>query len=195
MKTALKKTEITRKTKETEISVLLSPEPGLCEIDTGIGFFDHMLTAFAVHGGFGLRVKAKGDLQVDDHHTVEDVGIVLGQAFAQALPDKTGIERFGRALIPMDESLASAAVDFSGRGFLVFHADFRWQKCGEMETAMVGEFFRALALNAGLTLHLNLLYGENDHHKIEALFKAAARAFRAALEVTGKTMPSSKGAL
>ena len=185
----------TRKTKETDITIALSLDGGAVEISTGIGFFDHMLTAFAVHGGFGLKVHTEGDLYVDCHHTIEDTGIVLGQAFAQALPDKTGIERFGRALIPMDESLASAAVDFSGRGFLVFHADFRWQKCGEMETAMVGEFFRALALNAGLTLHLNLLYGENDHHKIEALFKAAARAFRAALEVTGKTLPSSKGAL
>lgn len=194
MKTALKTSEIQRKTKETEIVVCLSPEGGV-DIDTGIGFFDHMLTAFAVHGGFGLKVKAKGDLQVDDHHTVEDVGIVLGQALAAALPDKTGIERFGQALIPMDESLASAVVDLSGRGFLVFHADFRFQKCGEMETAMAREFFQALAVHAGLTLHLNLVYGENDHHKMEALFKAAARALRSALRVTGTSLPSSKGAL
>lgn len=167
-----------RRTKETDIRLMLNLDgSGQAEIHTGIGFFDHMLTAFAVHSGFDLNLRCVGDLEVDCHHTVEDTGIVLGQAFAQLLQDKSGINRYGTASIPMDEALAQCAVDFSGRPFLVFQADFTAPMLGSFATEMTEEFFRALAMNGGITLHLNLLYGKNDHHKTEALFKAAAHGF------------------
>ncbi len=191
MRTALE----TRKTKETDITVELSLDGGTVDISTGIGFFDHMLTAFAVHGGFGLRIKAKGDLYVDGHHTVEDTGIVLGKAFAQAFGDKSGIARFGSFYVPMDEALAFAAVDVSGRPFLAFRADFSQERTGEYDLCLTEEFMRAFAMNAGVTLHIRLEYGSNAHHEVEAIFKAAAHALRLATAKTGGGVLSTKGSL
>lgn len=192
----MRKAEITRTTKETDIKLSLSLDGGEVEISTGIGFFDHMLTAFAVHGGFGLKVKVSGDLEVDDHHTVEDTGIVLGQAFSKALGDKSSIELFGSFYVPMDEALAFASVDVSGRPFLVFDADFPQEKCGEYTSAMTLEFMRALAFNAGFTLHIKALYGCNSHHIIEAIYKACAHAVRLAVKDNGSGEAlSTKGLL
>lgn len=175
--------EITRKTKETDITVKLNLDGGDVKIDTGIGFLDHMLTALGVHGGFGLEVSAKGDLYVDGHHTAEDVGITLGQAFAKALGDKSGIMRYGSAFIPMDESLGFCSLDISARPFLVFNAEFSNERVGEFDTCLTEEFMRAFAFNAGITLHLRVEYGTNDHHKIEALFKALAYSLKTAVRV------------
>ena len=180
----------TRKTKETDITIALSLDGGAVEISTGIGFFDHMLTAFAVHGGFGL-----GDLYVDGHHTVEDTGIVLGKAFAKALGDKSGIARFGSFYIPMDEALAFAAVDVSGRPFLAFRAEFSQERTGEYDLCLTEEFLRAFAMNAGITLHVRLEYGANAHHEVEAIFKAIAHALRLATAQTGGGVLSTKGSL
>lgn len=177
--------EINRKTKETDICVKLDLDGGEVNIDTGIGFFDHMLTALAVHGGFGLDITAKGDLNVDGHHTVEDVGIVLGTAFAKALGDKSGIMRYGSAYIPMDEALGFCAVDVSARPYLVFKADITNERVGDFETCLTEEFMRAFAFNAGLTLHLRCEYGSNGHHIIEALFKALAHALKNAVRLNG----------
>ena len=188
--------EQTRKTKETDVTVSLSLDGGDVEISTGIGFFDHMLTAFAVHGGFGLKVKTIGDLEVDCHHTIEDTGIVLGKAFAKALGDKAGIVRFRSFFVPMDEALAFAAVDVSGRPFLVFQAEFPEERVGGYDTCMTQEFFRAFAMNAGLTLHLRLEYGKNSHHIAEALYKASAHALRLAVAPSGSGEAlSTKGTL
>lgn len=187
--------EITRKTKETDITVKLDLDGGNADISTGIGFFDHMLTAFAVHGVMGLTVNATGDLQVDGHHTVEDVGIVLGKAFKEAIGDMKGIARYGTAFIPMDEALGFASIDISGRPFLVFNAEFSDQRIGEFDTCLAEEFFRAFAFNAGVTLHLKCEYGKNDHHIAEALFKAAAHAVKAAKAVSGNEILSTKGVL
>lgn len=187
--------EITRKTKETDITVKLDLDGGSVDISTGIGFFDHMLTAFAVHGGMGLTVKAKGDLHVDGHHTVEDVGIVLGKAFNEAIGDMKGISRYGTAFIPMDEALGFASIDISGRPFLVFNAEFSDDRIGEFDTCLAEEFFRAFAMNAGVTLHLKCEYGKNDHHIAEALFKAAAHAVKSAKVVSGNEILSTKGVL
>ena len=184
-----------RKTRETDISVRLCLDGGDSKISTGIGFFDHMLNSFAVHGGFGLAVNAAGDLNVDCHHTVEDTGIVLGKAFAEALGDRSGIARFGSFFAPMDESLAFAAVDISGRPFLVFHADFAQERVGDYDTCMTEEFFRALAFQAGFTLHARVEYGTNAHHQTEALFKAAAHAIRAAVSPQDGGVLSTKGSL
>ena len=168
---------LTRTTSETDISLTLSLDgSGRADIATGIGFLDHMLTALARHGLFDLTVRAKGDLHIDFHHTTEDVGIVLGQAFAKALGDKRGIRRFGHALVPMDETLAEAAVDISGRPFLAWDVDFERPKIGEMDTELFEEFFRALAMNALVTLHITRRAGHNAHHVAEACFKATARA-------------------
>lgn len=183
-----------RKTKETDIAVSLCLDGGTVDISTGIGFFDHMLEAFAVHGGFGLTVKAEGDLHVDGHHTVEDTGIVLGKAFAEALGDKSGLARFGSCMLPMDETLATAAVDVSGRPFLVFNASFPEERVGDYDTCLTLEFFRALAFNAGITLHLRIDYGANSHHMIEALFKASAHALRMAV-APKEGILSTKGTL
>lgn len=186
-----------RKTKETDISIrLLLDGSGKYQIDTGIGFFDHMLTAFCVHGGFDLEIKVTGDLHVDCHHTIEDTGIVLGQAFKEALGDRSGIERYGSFYIPMDEALGFCSVDISGRPFLVFDASFTNERIGEFDTCMTEEFFRAFSFHAGITLHLKEMYGRNDHHIVEALFKAAAHAMKAAVKQTedGKTL-STKGVL
>ena len=192
----MRQAEIKRKTKETDITLALNLDGGEVEISTGIGFFDHMLNSFATHGGFGLKVEVKGDLQVDDHHTVEDTGIALGMAFSQALGDKSSIERFGSFYVPMDEALAFAAVDVSGRPFLVFEADFPQEKCGGYTSAMTVEFMRALAFNAGLTLHLKSLYGVNSHHIIEAIYKAVAHALRLAVKNNNSGVPlSTKGIL
>ena len=186
--------EAARQTKETEITVRLDLDGGQTSVHTGIGFFDHMLTALSVHGGLGLSVECRGDLEVDSHHTVEDTGIVIGMALREVLGDRSGIARYGSARIPMDEALACCDIDISGRPYLVFHCDFRGERIGEMDTQMVPEFFRALAFHAGITLHLNLSYGENDHHKAEALFKAFAHALRAAA-APSKGLLSTKGIL
>lgn len=187
--------EIKRKTKETDISVSLNLDGGKVNIRTGIGFFDHMLTAFAVHGGFGLDVFVKGDLEVDTHHTVEDTGIALGMAFKKALGNMSGINRYGSFYIPMDESLALCSLDISNRPFLVFNAEFKEERCGDYETCCTEEFFRAFAVNAGITLHLNVLYGSNSHHEIEALFKAFAHAMKIAVAPSGGGILSTKGVL
>lgn len=191
----MRKAEITRKTKETVISASLNLDGGEVKINTGIGFLDHMLTALGVHGGFGLTLAAKGDLEVDGHHTAEDVGIVLGKAFCEALGDKGGIVRYGSAYIPMDEALGFCAVDISGRPFLVFNADFTNEKIGELDTCLIEEFMRAFAFNAGITLHLRCEYGKNDHHKAEALFKALAYALKTATRQNSGEIVSTKGVL
>ena len=189
--------EITRTTKETDISVKLDLDGGAkAVIDTGIGFLDHMLTALAIHGGFSLELSCKGDLHVDGHHTSEDVGIALGTAFEDALGDKSGIMRYGTAFIPMDESLGFCSLDISARPFLVFNADFTNERVGEFDTCLTEEFMRAFAFNAGITLHLRVEYGSNDHHKIEALFKALAYALKAAVKRnTDGSVISTKGTL
>ncbi len=189
--------KVSRKTKETEISAWVGLDgPAAAEISTGIGFFDHMLTAFAIHGGLDLQIKCQGDLEVDCHHSIEDTGIVLGQALGQALGDKSGILRYGESRIPMDEALGECILDISGRPFLVFQAEFTADQVGGMDTQMVEEFFRAVAFQAGLTLHLSVPYGRNDHHKVEALFKAFAHAFRKAVvrSEAGQAL-STKGVL
>ena len=190
---------ITRATAETEIVATLNLDgSGTADIDTGIGFLDHMLTALTRHALFDLTVRAKGDLHIDFHHTTEDVGIVIGQAFARAIGDKRGIRRFGQASIPMDETLAEAAVDISGRPFLVWNVEFQRPKIGEFDTELFEEFFRALAFNAGITLHIDRRAGHNAHHVAEACFKATARALRMASERdprAGDAIPSTKGAL
>ncbi|NBJ88210.1 imidazoleglycerol-phosphate dehydratase HisB [Acutalibacter sp. 1XD8-36] len=187
--------EIHRKTNETDIELSLSLDGGARNISTGIGFFDHMLTALSVHGGLGLELRVKGDLEVDCHHTVEDTGIVLGQALANALGDRSGIRRYGHAFIPMDEALGFCALDISGRPFLVFEGDFPQAVAGAFDCCMTEEFFRAVSVNSGLTLHLRCEYGKNSHHMIEALFKAFAHALKGAVEVTGGGVLSSKGVL
>lgn len=187
---------VSRKSKETDISVQVNLDGGDVSVQTGIGFFDHMLTAFAVHGGFGLQLTCKGDLEVDCHHTVEDTGIVLGQAFLKALGDKAGIARYGSFFVPMDEALGFCAVDISGRPYLVFDARFPEERVGEFDTCMGAEFFRALAFNAGVTLHLRVPYGENSHHMLEALFKAAGHALKiAAAKTADGAVLSTKGML
>ena len=186
---------IERKTKETQISVYLCLEGGPVEIHTGIGFFDHMLTAFAFYGGLGLELAVKGDLEVDGHHTVEDTGIVLGQAMSRALGDRKGIRRFASAYIPMDEALCFAALDFSNRPFLVFDADMPQPMIGSYDACLTEEFMRAFAVNSGLTLHMKCLYGKNAHHITEALFKALGVAVREAVQVTGAGVTSTKGVL
>ena len=190
---------LTRVTSETDITLNLALDgTGQADVATGIGFLDHMLIAFARHGLFDLTVHAKGDLHIDFHHTTEDVGIVLGSAFARALGDKRGIRRFGHALVPMDETLAEAAVDFSGRPFLAWNVSFERAKIGEMDTELFEEFFRALTFNALATLHLTRRAGHNAHHVAEGCFKATARAFRMAAERDpriGDAIPSTKGAL
>jgi imidazoleglycerol-phosphate dehydratase len=190
---------ITRTTTETDITLSLDLDgSGTADIATGIGFLDHMLTALAKHGMFDLTVRAKGDLHIDFHHTTEDVGIVLGQAFAKALGDKRGIRRFGHGVVPMDEALVDAAVDISGRPYLAWNVSFQRPKIGEMDTELFEEFFRALAFNALVTLHVTMRAGVNAHHVAEAAFKATARAMRAACEMDPRAagaIPSTKGSL
>ncbi len=191
--------EITRTTSETDITVRLDLDgSGQAEVATGIGFMDHMLTAFARHALIDLTVRAQGDLHIDFHHTTEDVGIVLGQALARAVGDKRGIRRYGNAVVPMDEALVGAALDLSGRPFLAWSVAFERDKIGEMDTELFEEFFRALAMNALMTLHVTQQAGRNAHHVAEACFKAVARALRAATEADPRAsgvIPSTKGAL
>ena len=194
-----RKAQIARTTKETDIAIELALDgEGTVDIDTGIGFFDHMLEAFGRHGLFDLSVKAEGDLQVDGHHTVEDVGIVLGKALAEALGDKCGITRYGSLALPMDEALVLAAVDISGRGALYWDVDVPYVMLGAFDATLAKEFFIAFAANAGITLHVRQLAGENAHHIIEAVFKAVARALRQAVAIDERAsdaLPSTKGSL
>ena len=191
----MREASITRKTRETDISLRLNLDKSdNTEISTGIGFFDHMLTAFSLHGGFGLTVDCKGDLDVDTHHTAEDVGIVLGKALKEALGD-TKIKRYGSARIPMDESLGWCDIDICNRPFLVFKSEFTNSKVGEFDTQMVEEFMQALAFNSGITLHI-AAYGRNDHHIIEAMFKALAYALKKAVKLADDNgVISTKGVL
>ena len=191
--------EILRKTGETDIRIALEPDGrGTCAIDTGVGFLDHMLELFARHGRFDLEVSCKGDTRVDDHHSVEDIGIALGQAFDKALGDRKGIVRYGQTILPMDESLILTAVDLSGRGLLVYDLRIPTEKVGTFDTELTEEFFRALAHNARCTLHIRQLSGSNSHHIIEGAFKSVARSLRAAVrldpECAGE-IPSTKGVL
>ena len=188
---------IKRKTAETniELSFTLYGE-GRCDIDTGCGFLDHMLTLFAVHGGFDLTVKCVGDTKVDYHHTVEDIGICLGVALRESLGDCRGISRYGDITLPMDETLVLCAVDVSGRSVLAFDLGTLAQKVGDFDTELVKEFFTAFVRRSGITLHIKMFYGENTHHKIEAAFKACARALaKAAVQTGSDQIPSSKGVL
>ena len=191
--------EIKRTTGETDIFVKVDIDgQGKSDIDTGIGFFDHMLTALSKHSGMDLEIKCKGDLYVDAHHSVEDVGIALGQAFAEAIGDKKGIVRYGSARCPLDEALGDAVVDISGRPFIVFNCEFSADKCGEMDTQLFEEFFRSFAFNAGIALHISSPYGINDHHKAEAMFKSLARAIRMAAAIDTRfkdQVISTKGVL
>jgi imidazoleglycerol-phosphate dehydratase len=190
---------LSRQTSETDITLTVNLDgSGQANVATGIGFLDHMLTALTRHGLFDLTVRAKGDLHIDFHHTTEDVGIVLGRAIAQALGDKRGITRFGQAQVPMDEALAEAVIDISGRPFLVWNVGFERPKIGEMDTELFEEFFRALATNAAITLHVTKRAGHNAHHVAEACFKATARALRAAVAIDPRAadaIPSTKGTL
>lgn len=193
----IRRGEITRKTRETDIYIVTELDgKGNSDIDTGVGFFDHMLTALSKHSGISMTIKVKGDLEVDCHHTIEDTGIALGQALNIALGAKSGIVRYGTAYIPMDEALAMCSLDLSNRPFLVFNCDFTNQSCGGYDLCMTEEFFRAFAFNAGITMHINLMYGTNDHHKAEAVYKAVAHALKAAVayNADGTTL-STKGVL
>lgn len=193
-----RKAIVSRDTKETQIKLTLDLDgSGVCKLDTGIGFFEHMLDGFARHGLFDLEVTCKGDLDVDCHHSIEDVGIVLGTAIKEAVGDKKGIVRYGSCMLPMDETLAMCAIDLSNRPYLVFDAAFASDRVGEMDTQMVKEFFYAVSYSAGMNLHLKVLYGENDHHKMEALFKAFAKALDVATRFDPRISDvlSTKGAL
>ncbi len=190
--------KVERKTRETDIRLGLSLDgQGKADIDSGIPFLDHMLTLFAVHGFFDLALNATGDLEVDLHHTVEDVGLVLGDAISQALGDRKGIRRYGHAVIPMDDALAAVTVDLSNRPFLVYNAPECIDSAIALNPALAKEFFRALTNKGGMNLHVNVAYGENDHHVIESVFKAFARALDQAVGVDGRVsgVPSSKGSL
>ncbi len=195
----MRKGAITRKTKETSIEVGLDLDgSGAADVATGIGFFDHMLDQLARHSLIDLTIRAEGDRHIDDHHTVEDVGIALGQALAKSLGDKRGLTRYAGCLLPMDETLTRVALDVSGRPFLVFNVEFPTERIGAFDTALVREFFQAFAGNAGLTLHIQTLYGVNSHHIAESCFKGVARALRGAVAIDlreGGRAPSTKGAL
>lgn len=190
---------VARRTSETDIALSLALDgTGTAQIATGVGFFDHMLDLLARHALFDLEVKAEGDTHIDDHHTVEDVGIALGQAFAQALGDKRGIARYATVHLPMDEALSRVSIDISGRAFLVFRVEFPSAKIGNFDTELVREFFQAFAANAGITLHVETLYGANSHHIAESCFKGLARALRAAVAADPREegrVPSTKGSL
>lgn len=186
---------IERNTKETQISVQLDLDGGEVQVNTGIGFFDHMLTAFGFYAGIGLKLTAKGDLYVDGHHTVEDTGIVLGQAIREALGDRKGIRRFGSAYVPMDEALAFTALDFSNRPYLVFDAEMPQERIGEYDSCLTLEFMRAVAHNAGITLHQKCFYGVNAHHITEGLFKSFGLAVKDAIKIEGIGVTSTKGVL
>ena len=192
----MRKGIVIRNTLETKIKVEVNLDgSGEAKIDTGVGFLDHMLTLMAFHGKFDLTILAKGDLCVDDHHTIEDIAICLGEAFKEAIGNRRGIRRYSTVYIPMDESLAYTSIDISNRPYLVFNVNFSDEKIGNMSTQMFKEFFRAFVNESRITLHINLLYGENDHHKIEAVFKSFARALKEGSEIISKEVSSSKGVL
>jgi imidazoleglycerol-phosphate dehydratase len=195
----MRRASVTRKTRETAVTVELDLDgTGAAEIATGVGFFDHMLDQIARHALLDIKLEAKGDLQIDMHHTVEDTGIVLGQALRQALGDKAGIARYASVELPMDEALTRVALDCSGRPFLVFRASFPTTKIGDFDTELVREFFQAVAVHAGLTLHIETLYGDNSHHIAESVFKGFARALGQAIAIDlrlGGRVPSTKGSL
>ena len=195
----MRQAEVSRKTGETDIRISLTLEgTGVSTVDTGVGFLDHMLTLFARHGRFDLEVSCKGDTQVDDHHSVEDIGIALGKAFDEALADRKGVVRYGSTILPMDESLILSAVDLSGRGLLAYDLQILTEKVGTFDTELTEEFFRALAHNARCALHLKQLAGKNSHHIIEGAFKSAARSLRAAVKIDPECageIPSTKGVL
>jgi len=190
---------IKRKTGETDIAVSVALDgTGEAKIASGVGFLDHMLTLLARHALFDIEVSCKGDLEIDQHHSVEDIGIALGQAFKQALGDKKGITRYAHSYLPMDETLSRVAVDVSGRPFLVFKTEFAREKIGEFDTELVREWFQAFAINAGVTLHVETLYGDNAHHIAESCFKGLARALRSAVAIDPREegrVPSTKGSL
>lgn len=198
-KTSPRRAEIARRTKETDISVAVDLDgTGVFDISTGVGFFDHMVEQLSRHSLIDMTVKAKGDLHIDDHHTVEDVGIALGQAIRKALGDMKGITRYADVHLPMDGTLTRVALDVSGRPFLVFRTSFAVPKIGTFDTELVREFFQAFAMNAGLTLHVETLYGDNAHHVAESCFKGLARALRAAFAIDPRRateIPSTKGVL
>lgn len=187
--------EISRKTKETDISLSLCLEGGAVSVSTGIGFFDHMLTALAFYAGWGLTLRVEGDLYVDGHHTVEDTGIVLGQAFRQALGNKVGIRRFGTAYVPMDEALCRTVLDCSNRPYLVFQADMPQPMIGAYDSCLTKEFMQAFAVHGGITLHQKCEYGDNAHHITEALYKSLGMALKEAAQVVGSGVTSTKGVL
>jgi imidazoleglycerol-phosphate dehydratase len=195
----MRKATVERTTNETKIGVSVDLDgTGHCNVRTGVGFFDHMLEQLARHSLIDLRIEAKGDLHIDDHHTVEDVGIALGQALAKALGERKGVRRYASLELPMDEALTRAAIDISGRPFLMFKVRFATAKIGAFDTELVGEWFRAFAMNAGVTLHVENLYGGNDHHIAESCFKALARVLREAIEIDPRQqdrVPSTKGSL
>jgi imidazoleglycerol-phosphate dehydratase len=195
----MRKADIRRTTKETDVAVAIDLDgTGAAEIATGIGFFDHMLDLLARHSRIDMKVKAKGDLHIDHHHTTEDVGIALGQAVKRALGDMRGVTRYADVHLPMDEALTRVAIDISGRPFLVFKATFSRDKVGEFDTELVREWFQAFAMNAGITLHVETLYGSNDHHIAESCFKGLARALRLAVAIDPRAsgeVPSTKGRL
>lgn len=192
----MREASITRNTKETQISCTLNVDgSGKSDIHTGVGFFDHMLTLFSFHAKMDLNLQASGDLEVCDHHTVEDCGILLGTCLKQALGDRKGIERYGSMLLPMDETLAAVVLDISGRSYLVYDCELRRDTIGNFSCEMVEEFLRAFAFQAGITLHVQVPYGTNDHHKVEAIFKALGRALKAAVAITSDEVASTKGML
>lgn len=189
--------KISRETRETKVDVEINLDGGENQISTGIGFFDHMLNLFAAHGHFGLKINCAGDLEVDGHHSVEDIGICLGAAMKNALGDKRGINRYGTFFLPMDETLAFVSLDISGRPFLVCELGELAPMIGNFDTELVEEFLRALAFNAEITLHAKILYGKNSHHKVEGIFKALGHALRIAVDINEKVqgVPSTKGIL
>lgn len=192
-----RKAFLKRETKETQIEATINLDGGFCEVSTGIGFFDHMLDLFAKHSGIGLTVQAKGDLFVDCHHTIEDVGIVIGSLLKEAIGNKEGIKRYGHSMIPMDEALTEAVIDFSGRSYFVLKGEIPSIRLGEFETETVEEFFNSVASNAGMNLHIRVHYGSNTHHIIESVFKAFAHALKEAIyiEPRQKGVLSTKGVL
>ncbi|GHT54035.1 imidazoleglycerol-phosphate dehydratase [Endomicrobiia bacterium] len=192
----MRETTLTRKTRETEIEIALNlNQRGENKISTGVGFFDHMLNLLAFQAGITLKVIANGDLNVDEHHTIEDIGIILGQALKDALGNKIGINRYGCAKIPMDEALVETVLDISNRPYLVFNVELPACKVGDFETELVEEFFRAVIVNAGITLHVNVIHGKNTHHIIEGIFKSFGRALGEAIKISSDSIPSTKGVL
>lgn len=188
--------QINRKTNETNtiLDIDLDGE-GISNIQTNIGFFNHMIDLLAFHSNININLNADGDIDVCDHHLIEDVGIALGKSMNEALGERRGIKRYGTFFLPMDEALVMVSVDISGRSYLHFEGEFKRENIGDFSTEMVKEFFRAVAFNAGITLHIRVLYGENDHHKIEGIFKAFGRALKEAITIEGNSIPSSKGVL